>query len=1606
MRLSLQHVLSSHRAISLVLGVGFAALFLVLAPANAQTTGDITPGFAPYQSFQGGDIDSINLFNGNLVLHIPLLNYPQRGTSKLSFSLLYNSKANHTTQTCLPPPAPKNCTDFWIDGVGPGVIEDNRVHIVEQSFQLPNQGPTQSEFAVVTADGAQHPLMGSGTTGQLTGDATGFWSNSSFQSTAPPPTVIIDKNGVRHFISSTAGVLREDPNGNQISIGSDGATLTDTMGRAVVFSGANPGSSTTNFTGCTGPLPISSATVWTVPSVSGGTMQIKFCQVTLTVNIPAHGAVLAAGGPFPMLQSIVLPNGTAWTFQYNDRDSTDPASVNYGTLTEVTLPTGGTISYTYALGTGTPCSSFPSLSRDVTSRVVDAHDGSGPHTWQYSSAGKVTDPLGNDVVHTFTDVSPATTPNCTFFETNTKFYQGSSTSGTLLKTVQTDYNYFDSGNDVFNSPGVVPIRATTTWANGQVTKNETDYDFNFPGNITYGEIIAKREFDYATGSNTPPLLRQTKTTYQAFAGSNTSSYLANNLIQLPFSVQVLNGAGTQVALTQYNFDGTSPANSGLGSAQHLDTNPAGGLFRGNLTSVQRWLNSGTLTCPNGHSAGTNSMVTSNSVFFNTGEIQSSTDPCGNTTSYLYSSTYEGAYPTTITNALSQSTTRAYDFNTGLPTATLDQNDINASRAGTTVSYDALNRPVTTSFPDGGQTTNCYTDLGGSGCVQSGPPYNVVTTTKIDSSQNKVQTTTFDGLGRPTQTQLAFDTSYTATTYDALGRVYAVYNPTHCNPPTTYCGESTWGYTAYSYDALNRVTSVRQPDTLTVTTSYSGNCATVTDEAGKSRKSCSDGLGRLTSVSEDPAGQNIQTTYSYDALDNLTSVVQNGSRNRTFAYDSLARLTSATNPESGTITYTYDPNSNLLTRKDARNITTTYTYDALNRNTLKSYSDGTPSASLVYDSVSLTGVAAPQNPVGRLVYASTSTTGTVLSYDPLGRVLTKIQCTPLNCGSGWLGMNYTYDANGDMITYTNAGWGYTFTQGFDANGRFYNLSTNWVDATHPSGLAYADWRTTSPYAPNGALRSLLVWNNLEENTAYNNRLQPCRINVNSTNTMLFNCADAVPSGNVVDFQMGFNLGASDNGNVASWSATGAQTFNRTYTYDSFNRLSSMADSATGQACKGLSWTYDVWGNRTAQTTTAGACLQPPAVSVNTNNQLVAPYLYDAAGNMTFDGSHHYAYDAENRLTQVDPGTTPTATYVYDAFGQRARKTAGTYLADYFYNAEGPLDTIVENTHSSRGYVYVNGRLVVEYANGTTYFVHQDHLGSTRLLSSYPTPTIAESDDYYPFGELNASGTISFQKFTGKERDSESGLDNFAARYYGSSFGRFPSPDPANAGAVVDHPQSWNAYSYVLNNPLIYVDPTGRECVWDDGSYDSEHDKDTGSVGACQYEGGTWVELGQNDGWSSFQNDSLHNLVDDIQNGNANIATAIGVDGNPYATLYDSQGRVSETVFGGSITQYSYFPGENEVVPSGNRSWADPNGALASGLRQWTVSHPGLPLNSDDRQLLFLKQYLEPLNRPPSPCDSITISQSASQIATQFFPQIAVDGIDKVYNSLGSYWNCNQ
>ncbi len=199
----------------------------------------------------------------------------------------------------------------------------------------------------------------------------------------------------------------------------------------------------------------------------------------------------------------------------------------------------------------------------------------------------------------------------------------------------------------------------------------------------------------------------------------------------------------------------------------------------------------------------------------------------------------------------------------------------------------------------------------------------------------------------------------------------------------------------------------------------------------------------------------------------------------------------------------------------------------------------------------------------------------------------------------------------------------------------------------------------------------------------------------------------------------------------------------------------------------------------------------------------------------------------------------------------------------------------------------GAFAVYWSSGLVQYNHADWLGSARLFST-PTRTATPAMAYAPFGEGYAGGSAYVQftsygnQWTVADSENSGGsLDDFTFRRYSPGQGRWISPDPAGLGGVdPSNPQSWNRYAYVLNNPLGGTDPLGLECVWDDGSYDSADDPDTGSEGGCTGQGGNWVDsdlfenaaltTGQwhsNYGdWSSTPNAAL------AQNWNTSSATA--------------------------------------------------------------------------------------------------------------------------------------
>lgn len=257
-----------------------------------------------------------------------------------------------------------------------------------------------------------------------------------------------------------------------------------------------------------------------------------------------------------------------------------------------------------------------------------------------------------------------------------------------------------------------------------------------------------------------------------------------------------------------------------------------------------------------------------------------------------------------------------------------------------------------------------------------------------------------------------------------------------------------------------------------------------------------------------------------------------------------------------------------------------------------------------------------------------------------------------------------------------------------------------------------------------------------------------------------------------------------------------------------------------------YVYDRYGNRTGMG--PGTLPVPsgtlPTINAGTNRLVGAGYGYDAAGNVTSDATASYKYDGENRLWYAN--MAGEATYYYDGEGRRVKKVVGQVTTRFVYDAAGALiaEYTASQTVASKEYAYGPSGLLATIDNPgvseTKNYLTPDHLGTPRIVTN-GAGSVVSRHDYKPFGsEIDAqTGSRSpsqgygamdsvNQKFTGYERDTETSLDFARARYYAGSTGRFTSADRMFADQHAISPQSWNLYVYVRNNPLTYIDPTGR------------------------------------------------------------------------------------------------------------------------------------------------------------------------------------------------------
>ncbi|MGC1614901.1 MAG: RHS repeat-associated core domain-containing protein, partial [Candidatus Acidiferrum sp.] len=402
---------------------------------------------------------------------------------------------------------------------------------------------------------------------------------------------------------------------------------------------------------------------------------------------------------------------------------------------------------------------------------------------------------------------------------------------------------------------------------------------------------------------------------------------------------------------------------------------------------------------------------------------------------------------------------------------------------------------------------------------------------------------------------------------------------------------------------------------------------------------------------------------------------------------------------------------------------------------------------------------------------------------------QIQCITDNVDSGRT-VNYSYDAANRPATAVDSANGITYAA---------------AQSSPPSGCL----TTGVCYTPQGSEYSAAIgktgtFNGINLSETFNNRLQPLEIKASSS------------AGNAFDISFSFVDPTSQGnaGHVYSITNNLNSSRSQSFTYDHLNRIVTAGTTATtGTYCWGYQYNYDAWGNLLAQagwSPNYNGCSEATMGSVTADvNNHISGFTYDLSGNTQNDGSIAYTYDAESQVK-----TAAGLTYFYDGSGQRISKSNGKL---YWFGRGGILAETNAAGTTLNEYIFFGGkRVAILPAGGNPEYYAEDFLGSSRVMIQ-SNGTVCYDADYDPYGgehpyTNNCSSTNAY-KFEGKERDTETGNDDFGARYYTNRFGRWLSADWSSVPVPVPYanltnPQTLNLYSMVSDDPETFADLDGH------------------------------------------------------------------------------------------------------------------------------------------------------------------------------------------------------
>jgi RHS repeat-associated protein len=767
---------------------------------------------------------------------------------------------------------------------------------------------------------------------------------------------------------------------------------------------------------------------------------------------------------------------------------------------------------------------------------------------------------------------------------------------------------------------------------------------------------------------------------------------------------------------------------------------------------------------------------------------------------------QGLFPVVFGNAAGHFTYVAYDTVRSVPIVVEDPNGIK-----TTWTHDSFGRTVQETRADGSTDfTTTRTPTGGPG----GNWWALHTETHawmlgdsgadLDSLGRTVRSWTMAPAGMGVMT--CDDSNACApnakieenVVYDFLGRVQRRSKP-------HVVGDATGATiaTKYEYDNLGRVVSVEAPWGATTKHSYKGNTVT-TNGPGTSSTSVNDAWGRPTKIMD---GLLHTTGYAYAHFGGLLTVTPPGNTPITTERDAFGRVIAETDPDRGLTAIAYDGFGERVRVIDGEH-TEFYDYDVLGRMVVKT--DDVGQTIWHYDD--------PQKGLGRLS-AVVNPDGITRSYtyQGLGQAgVGQIHSVQLTAGADSLTTTLDYDAYGRLMTITSPpalGQAFRVRRAYDDNGNLLSVK----DDVNLSSPAY--WELKQINGAGQTTQEQMNGGSLVTTRSYSpdkSTLEHILTTGNSTTK-------------VQDLAYTYDDRLNMKSRIDGLQLVVGMPLGEHFTHDALDRLTcSWLDSSCkpgpGVTCpcnQGV--TYKDNGNIDAKSDAGQYAYDPdhPHAAQFVGD---SEYGYDHVGNQTTRPSltvEYTPFDLPSKYTTSDGVETFLE---YDGEQTRVRKTTKFDETLYFGDYERVTHAgLVEHRYSVRSDERVVAIVTRKSQDpvgspGTRAYLHVDHVGSVEKLTD-ASGTILERRSYDAFGAKrnpdwtsNVAPAMSTTTagYTGHEDEEGLGLVNMKGRIYDPRIARFLSTDP-----LVSHPgfsQSWNPYSYVMNSPLKFVDPTGFVQCW--------------------------------------------------------------------------------------------------------------------------------------------------------------------------------------------------